>query len=98
MLRWMAMKVLVTILVISMGSAMIGSIYAMDEHAIIYDKRLLDPVAELLSGPVWLRVRGYDIYESFTRSESLASAPAQAPGLPIRICLLYTSPSPRDRG
>ena len=93
MLRRMAMKVLVMILIISTGLAMIGSIYAMDERAIIYDKRLLDPVAELLSGPVWLRIRGYDIYESFTRSESLASAPAQAPGLPIRIP--YREPSPK---
>ncbi|RLI42664.1 hypothetical protein DRO64_06150, partial [Candidatus Bathyarchaeota archaeon] len=93
MLRPSIMKALGILSIILMGLAMIGPIYAVDDYVIVYEKRLLDPVAELLSGPVWLRIRGYDIYEDFTDSESLASAPAQAPGLPIRIP--YREPSPK---
>ena len=89
----MTVKALGIALIILMCLAVISPIYGIDERTMIYEGRLLDPVAELLSGPVWLRIRGYDIHEGFTYSEKLASAPAQAPGLPIRIP--YREPSPK---
>lgn len=52
--------------------------------------RLLDPIAELLSGPVWLHVRGYEIYQ---RGPELSSLTPSQGGLPIKIP--YRSPSPK---
>ncbi|MCX8193275.1 MAG: exo-alpha-sialidase [Nitrososphaeria archaeon] len=51
--------------------------------------RLLTPVASLLSGPVWLRLTGIDIYEPLTMS---SLAPSQAV-LPVK--LPYRVPSPK---
>jgi len=52
--------------------------------------RLLTPIVDLLSGPVWLRLKGVDIYES---TMSSAASPSQAGGLPIQ--LPYRVPSPK---
>jgi hypothetical protein len=52
--------------------------------------RLLTPIADLLSGPVWLRLQGIDIYEP---SVGLSASPAQMGGLPVK--LPYRVPSPK---
>jgi hypothetical protein len=52
--------------------------------------RLLTPIADLLSGPVWLRLKGIDIYEP---SVDLGASPAQMGGLPVK--LPYRVPSPK---
>lgn len=52
--------------------------------------RLLTPIADLLSGPVWLRLQGIDIYEP---SISLSASPSPIGGLPIK--LPYRVPSPK---
>jgi len=52
--------------------------------------RLLTPIVDLLSGPVWLRLRGIDTYVS---PASLSASPYQAGGLPIQ--LPYRIPSPK---
>ena len=52
--------------------------------------RLLDPIAELLSGPVWLHIRGFKIYE---RSPEMSSLTPSQGGLPIKIP--YRNPSPK---
>jgi len=52
--------------------------------------RLLTPIADLLSGPVWLRLKGIDIYGS---TPSLSASPSQAGSLPIQ--LPYRVPSPK---
>ena len=52
--------------------------------------RLLDPIAELLSGPVWLHVRGFKIYERNLETPSLK--PSRG-GLPIKVP--HRIPSPK---
>ena len=52
--------------------------------------RLLTPIVDLLSGPVWLRMLGIDVYESTVSS---AVSLSQAGGLPIQ--LPYRVPSPK---
>ena len=51
---------------------------------------LLSPIADLLSGPVWLRLRNIDIYGP---PVSLSASPPHVGGLPIQ--LPYRVPSPK---
>lgn len=51
---------------------------------------LLEPIADLLSGPVWLKLKGVDIYEP---THVLASSPSPIGALPVK--LPYRVPSPK---
>lgn len=54
--------------------------------------KLLEPIADLLSGPVWLRLRGIDIYD-YEPTHTLAASPSPMGALPVK--LPYRIPSPK---
>ena len=54
-------------------------------------------MVELIFGHDFFGAVWYPAYESFLQVDSFAAALAEAL-VRVRCCLLYTSPSPRDRG